>query len=203
VSSSQLLPTMTPSLQYAPPMDQPSKAAHLPPPLIAVAGWLVPGLGYWLIGERGRGTISGITIIVLYLLGLLIAGVRVVEVPGYDDQTGMAVRVAQNQKVLPRDSRYPSATSVLLAGGFVSEITNKPWFVGQILAGPLSLASAAVSVDLAQAGSDSGNRPQLDYPRPHAPLETVGTLYTAIAGMLNLMVIIDSTYRAGQPREPQ
>ena len=184
-----------------PPMAEQTKVAHLPPPLIALAGWLVPGWGYWLIGERGRAAISSITIVLLYMLGLFIAGVRVIEVPGYDDQTGAQLRMIQSQHILPRDSRYPNAGSALLNGGFISELANKPWFVGQVLTGPISIASAAISIDLAKKGVATDYRDQSLYPRPHAPLETVGTLYTAIAGMLNLLVIIDATYRAGQQPE--
>jgi hypothetical protein len=178
-------------------MAEQNNVAHLPPPLIALAGWLVPGLGYWLIGQRSRGTIACIAIILIYLLGLLVAGVRVVEVPGYDDQNGMQIRMIQNRRILPRDSRYPNAGSALLNGGFLSEIANKPWFVGQVLTGPIALASAAISVDLAQTGAANEYQMQSQYPRPHAPLEMVGTLYTAIAGMLNLLVIIDAAHRAG------
>lgn len=178
-------------------MAEQNRVAHLPPPLIAVAGWLVPGLGYFLIGERRRAAVASFTIILLYVLGLFIAGVRVIEVPGYDDQNGMQIRMFQNQRILPRDSRYPAAGSALMNGGFLSEIANKPWFVGQVLAGPIALASAAISVDLAQIGANNTYQTQSQYPRPHAPMEMVGTLYTAIAGMLNLLVIIDASYRAG------
>lgn len=162
------------------------------PPVVAIAGWLVPGAGYWLVGEHRRGTVVFLAIILLYLLGLLVAGLRVIEVPGYDSQNGMEIRLLDRQRISPGDPRYSQARWALTGGGFLSEIANKPWFVGQILAGPLCLGSAAASVKLAQLG----------FPRPHAPLESVGTLYTAIAGMLNLLVIIDCTHRAGQ-RQPQ
>jgi hypothetical protein len=168
--------------------------SSIPPPLVALAGWVIPGAGYWLIGQRTRGTIVLAAIVALYVLGLLIAGVRVIEVPGYD-KNGEQIRISGTRLVSPNEGAYDSSGWILTNGGFVSEIANKPWFVGQVLAGPISLASAAASIGLAQRGPD--------FPRPHAPLETVGTLYTAIAGMLNLMVLIDSAYRAGQPREAQ
>jgi hypothetical protein len=105
----------------------------------------------------------------------------------------MQIRVSGRVGVRPSDHGYPTADWALTNfNGFISEIANKPWFVGQVLAGPICLLSAASSVELAQRGV-------ADYPRPHSHPETVGTLYTAIAGMLNLMVIIDAAYRAGQP----
>jgi hypothetical protein len=148
----------------------------MPPPVVALAGWLLPGAGYWLLGQWARGTIVCAAILTLYVLGLLIAGVRVVEVPGYDPH-GNEIQIRGQW--------------IITHGGLMSEVSNKPWFVCQILTGPVSLASAVGSVQLAQHGSE--------YPRAHAPLETVGTLYTAIAGMLNLMVIIDAAHRAGNP----
>jgi hypothetical protein len=157
-------------------MSQAFQEFRVPPPLIALAGWLLPGAGYWLLGQRTRGTVVCISILLLYFLGLLIAGVRVIEVPGYDAR-GNPITIGGQWG--------------LTHGGFMAEISNKPWFVCQILTGPICLASAAGSVNLAARGPE--------YPRAHAPLETVGTLYTAIAGMLNLMVIIDAVHRAGEP----
>ena len=78
------------------------------------------------------------------------------------------------------------------------EIANKPWFVGQILAGPICLAAARVSTTAAHTPivTPHGSEPGL--PRSHARIGEIGTLYTAVAGMLNLLAIIDSAYRAGQ-----
>src|SRR4051812_28696104 len=75
------------SLQYRPQMDDAFATTpqfRPPPPLVALAGWLIPGAGYWLIGERARAKTVFAGIALLYVLGLLVAGVRVIEVPGYD-----------------------------------------------------------------------------------------------------------------------
>jgi hypothetical protein len=199
------LPRNRASLEYLPRMFHGDSASNLPPaPLVAVAGWLVPGAGYWLIGQRSRGLVAGITIIVLFILGLLIAGVRVIEVPGYGQHgyriqtigrrttSGAVVEYNQfdpsNATEEANPARDPRDVPLgwALQRRFLSEIANKPWFIGQVLAGPLCLGSAALSVEAAQASID----------RAHAPLEAVGTLYTAVAGMLNLLVIIDSSSRA-------
>lgn len=172
-------------------MSDDRKGFRLPPPLVALAGWFIPGAGYWIIGEFARGTVVFTAIIVLWLSSLLIAGVRVIEVPGYDSRDGMQVRIYREQRVLPYQADYERGKWAVTNGGFLAEIANKPWFVGQVLAGPISLASGAVSINLAQRGAD--------YPRPHGHLETIGTLFAAIAGMLNLLVIIDAAHRAGQP----
>jgi hypothetical protein len=169
-------------------MSDPEPASNVSAPLVALAGWLVPGSGYWLIGQRARAVIICAAIVMLYVMGLLIGGVRVIEVPGYDTQTGRQIRVGHRGRVYPNDREYAQARWVLLARP-LPEIANKPWFAAQVLAGPISLASAAASNHYAR----------LSVPRVHAPLDNIGTLYAAVAGMLNLFVIIDSTYRAGHP----
>src|SRR4051812_50138373 len=50
-----------------------------PPALVAAAGWAVPGLGYWFVGQRGRGIVIGVTVVTLFVLGLLIGGGRGLE----------------------------------------------------------------------------------------------------------------------------
>jgi hypothetical protein len=161
------------------------------PPLVALCSWLVPGSGYLLIGQKVRGATIGVTIIVLFALGILFAGIRVIDVPGFDDR-GYAVYVnSGGQKVLrPDQGRW-----ALMARPF-PEIANKPWFVGQILTGPICLIAAHWSLDVSHPISP-GSMIQ-PTPRSHARIAEIGTLYTAVAGMLNLLAIIDSAHRAGR-----
>jgi hypothetical protein len=185
--------------------DPDERASKLPPPLIAVAGWVVPGAGYWLIGERARGVVVLVAILTMFLSGMLIAGVRVIDVPGYGvhgykrqvvARRGYAGYVIVDPKS-PEEEADPARDAPdavplgwALSQRTLAEIANKPWFAGQVLAGPVCLISASLSNRAARAG----------VPRSHAPLENIGTLYTAVAGMLNLFIVIDSTYRAGLPR---
>jgi len=129
-------------------------SSSVPPPVVALATWVVPGSGYWLIGQRGRALTVGISIIILFVLGMLIGGVRVVDVPN----------------------------GVLSSP--VNAVSQKPWFVGQILAGPITLIASSIGHDDAYFAS-------------HSRVNEIGTLYTAVAGMLNLLAIIDAAYRAG------
>ncbi len=153
-------------------MNRPDNA-HLPAPLIALAGWLLPGLGYFLIGEKKRAYIAGIAIILTFVLGLLIGGVRVIDVPGFDHN---------NQKRTgPRDTRWR------LSAEPIAEVMNKPWYIAQSLVGPLNIGATAWSLST-------------DARQSTARIFDIGTLYTAVAGMLNLLVIIDAAYRATHPR---
>ena len=131
-----------------------TSSSSVPPPIVALSTWIVPGAGYWLIGQRSRALTVGITIIVLFILGLVIGGVRVVDVPA----------------------------GVLTSP--VNAVSQKPWFVGQILAGPMTLIASSIGHDEAYFAS-------------HSRVNEIGTLYTAVAGMLNLLAIIDAAYRAG------
>jgi hypothetical protein len=134
------------------------KRSNMPAPVVALASWLVPGAGYVLIGQRGRGVTIGVTILALFVLGLLIGGMKVVE-PSSD---------------------YMSAP--------LKAIMDKPWFIGQFLAGPISLIVANIA-------GGSG------YLVTHSRINEIGTLYTAVAGMLNLLAVIDATSRAAQGEE--
>lgn len=147
-----------------------------PPPIVAIMAWMLPGLGYWLIGQRSRAITVGATIITLYILGLLIGGIRVVDVPGFDENGARA-----------RDVVNRNAWA--LTSSPIRELRDKPWSILQMLNGTLFLVSGTTSVWASAAGAGA---------RSHARLNEIATLYTAVAGMLNLLVIIDSSYRAGR-----
>jgi len=169
------------------------------PPVVALASWLLPGAGYLLLGQRARGVTIGLTVVLLFALGLLIGGVRALEVPGYDEH-GAAIRLNdRGYKVHPDDSGYARATSIMRRSA-LSEVRAKPWCIPQALNGPVALAAAAWSV---WASDDSGGN---DPPGAlsHARVNEIGVLYTAVAGMLNLLAIIDASHRAaGGAPEPR
>ena len=55
-------------------------------PGLAVAAWVVPGLGHYLMGERRRGLIIGAVIGGLWIAGLLVGGVGVIHLRRGGDQ---------------------------------------------------------------------------------------------------------------------
>jgi len=193
------------------PLMSDSSTRTVSPSIVAVASWLVPGAGYWLIGQRARALTVGISIIVLFVAGLLIGGIRLIEVPGYGDH-GDELVVSQ------RDSRYGDGPQAFVEQvteeksipsdarpvGWVmrvhplDEIRNKPWYIAQILAGPLDLIASWGSIKASQPGPNS--EPFLGF-RSHARNNELGVLYTAVAGMLNLLAIIDAASRAAHEEE--
>jgi hypothetical protein len=131
-----------------------------PPPVVALIGWVLPGAGYVMIGQRLRGLVIGLTILLLFAGGLLIGGMRVIDPP----------------------------TTL----GF-QPVLQKPWFIGQVMAGPVTMvANYAANHWTITGPSGLAASP----PWSHARVYEIGVLYTAVAGMLNLMAIIDSSYRA-------
>jgi len=170
------------------------------PILVALAGWILPGSGYLIIGQRSRGITIGLTIIILFFLGLLIGGVRELEVPGYGP-TANKIRVA-SRGGFGASEAY--ASDDLEEGPWVmtrhplDEIRNKPWSIPQIMMGPIDLLCDMWSLQASQRVSEASHAIGT---RSHSRTNEIGVLYTAVAGLLNLLAIIDSAYRAGQGGE--
>jgi len=144
-------------------MSSPGKILMPPPPLVALAGWVLPGLGYWLIGQRLRGFVIGVSILLLYLAGLIIGGMHVIDAP-----TGLTMPL----------------------------IFAKPWFIGQVLAGPVTLGCSYMANNWGTYIDPGTLRQMTGVALSHSRVNEIGVLYTAVAGMLNLMAIIDCSYRA-------
>lgn len=166
------------------PADTPTTRQRSPV-LVAIASWLVPGLGYWMIGQTARGVTIGVTVVLTFLAGLLIGGIRVLEVPGFNAD-GQPIRT----RVLNR------SVSIMRTHPW-QEIRVKPWSMAQVLAGPIAVVGGVGSVLAAQPGE--GGRPLAEV--SHTPVNEAGTLYTSVAGMLNLLAIIDAAYRASRREE--
>ena len=115
----------------------------------ALSGWLLPGLGHILLGQRRRGTILMLTLGLVWLAGLAIGGIEVI------------------------DSQAKTW-----------------WFLGQMLTAP------SVLVDWYQQGLAAGEvEPSL------GRMGEQGTLYVTLAGLLNLVAMLDVLYR--DPNDPR
>ncbi len=152
--------------------ESPRPSVHV---LAAFAGWLAPGLGHALIGEKQRGLIIAAAVGGLWIAGLLLGGVTVIDryAPPEGEQ-GMPVR----RLALP--------------------------FLGQVMIAP----SCVIAVWNARYAVPTWGYPppaprdQVAHKPPFSPsfgrMNEQGVLYTALAGLLNLLAIIDVLYRHSQ-----
>jgi hypothetical protein len=198
-----------PTASAQPPQSQQRLRAPAVP-VVALAAWLLPGAGYWLIGQRGRGILVGATIITLFLAGTLIGGVRAIQVPGYGEDGGrlyivkerrgttkdgkdvytFTVREHRTGEGRPSDAWIGTNFRALLV-----DVGNKPWSICQVLTGPVAIAGGAGSVWASRPPARGEDAPGV---LSHSRINEIAVLYTAVAGMLNLLVIIDSAARAAR-----
>jgi hypothetical protein len=124
---------------------RPQEVNLLYPMIVGLAGWLVPGAGHVIVGERTRGIIIFAAIVALFAAGLYIGSI-----------------------------------------GVIDSVNARPWYVGQMLTSPL--VSLAARMNPSVAGVPA-------YPSYGKPFE-VGQIYTSIAGMLNVLCIVNAVYMA-------
>lgn len=130
----------------------------------AIATWLLPGMGHIILGQRKRGVILMITISTIWTIGLLIGGMSVID----------SLQAPENKQ------RRFSA-----------------WYLGQSLIAP----SLVVNWHLHKLQDEYGGyHPDLyidskvNYQPSYGKVGEQGILYTALAGLLNLLAILDVIY---------
>lgn len=182
--------------------DQSSRVSKIPPAFVAVAAWLVPGAGYLLIKDNVRGLTIGITILALFFSGLWVAGIRCLDVPGYKGglRTYSFLTRSGEQVVTGNvDGSYPNGAADIgwtLYKRPLDEIRAKPWSIPQIMVGPLDLLCDWWAIAVSRPADPASLSGAPIGARSHSHVNELGVLYTAIAGMLNLLAIIDSSHRA-------
>lgn len=134
-------------------------------PAAALLAWLLPGLGYVYLGDRRRAAAVGLSILGLFTGGVFIGGIDVVD-----------------------------------------RAEDKWWYVLQVLNGPVAIAADyahqnyfKMSVTGFRGGTQRvtppppapGSGPPPKYSKSLARVNEAGTLYTAMAGMLNLIAVLD------------
>lgn len=141
----------------------------------ALLGWVFPGLGHIVLGERTRGIYAMIGVLTLFIGGVFIGGVDAVD----------------------KDE-------------------DRLWFVGQAGAGPIAFVVAYANDSLLKSGraaellptppisgsrvDPKGEGPKISAFRGLAHPNEFGTLFSFLAGLMNLIVILDALVRVpGQP----
>ena len=142
-------------------------------PFPAALGWVIPGLGHVQLGERGRGALVFAGVAFLWICGLLIGGV---------------------------DS--------------VDRKADRLWFIAQAGSGPVAFIVDALNTSLLKeervgeliespsprSQSTSKNaQTKVNIFKSVAHSNEYGTLYTALAGLMNIVALLD----AGSRRPPK
>lgn len=83
----------------------------------------------------------------------------------------------------------------LVIGGGTNILPNRLWYAAQVCAGGPAIALTPISQYL--AGPNGSNADWAD------PLHEMGTLYTAVAGFLNLLVMMDAYTRLAYPGQSE
>lgn len=132
----------------------------------ALLGWILPGMGQFYLGHRRRGIYCTVGVLGLFLGGILIGGV---------------------------DS--------------VDRREDPLWFYAQAGAGPVAFAADWMNASLVKSGRvgelvESPAPPMSRTPVPKVstlksvtPVGEVGILYCALAGLMNVVVVLDALRR--------
>lgn len=161
------------------------------PWLAAFLAWLVPGLGHLYQGRIAKGLLFLICILGTFLAGLFLGG---------SSQLGWGRVVYASWR--PEDRRLPylcqigvglPALPALLQANLVGQ--DKRAWLGGFMAPPASGAGGydEAGQSLRNGGFDQFGQPTLAtlHKRLHKFFE-LGTVYTMIAGLLNLLAIFDA-----------
>lgn len=109
--------------------------------IVGLLAWAIPGGGYWVLGDRRRAAVVGVTILAVFVLGLYVGSIGVVD----KDHAGY-------------------------------------WYAAQVMTSPVVF----------WIGRCTSTGHYTVYGRPYE----IGQIYTSIAGLLNLLCIINALYRA-------
>ncbi len=117
--------------------------------------WLVPGLGHLYIGDRTRGIVCMVTIVVTFWGGVAIGGVRATVDP--------------HERTL--------------------------WFFAQLCSGSNVGAAYLLRGDAPKASKEISSAQIAAWAGPWVSAD-IGVHYTGVAGLLNILVILDALGRA-------
>lgn len=154
------------------------------PALAAFLGWLLPGLGHWYQGRRFKGAVFAVCVIGLYLAGLYVGN-------------GMVVYWTWINPLKDSENFRLSFVFQSLVGGFtmpgmlqglLAYFDKPPILDGWMSAPPQNVVN--------------GLHPKI------GKMVEIGTVYTAVAGLLNLLAIMDAyggpvRYKQADPVEEQ
>jgi hypothetical protein len=181
---------------------------HAPPPkedlepVAAVLAFLLPGAGHFYLGETKRGALIAIGVLGMFFGGIFIAGIDAVDRrenfvwfvgQALVGPTAFAVDWVHHTRFKVVDDRYPSGKRAAAPNEIRDPRTGQPIFVRDAEGNPITFTDPATGQNRMSTMAD---RPP--YVQSVGRPAELGTLFSTIAGMMNLICIID----AGMRRRP-
>lgn len=170
----------------------------------AIAAWLLPGLGHYLIGEKKRGLIIMVALYALFIAGLLIGGIDVID--RRQDKLWYAGQIMMGPPAIVIDR---------IRERLQHEIDDRSLRVAETLPNARHhdqdlWVKTKTGPDRVRQWNNAGLTKMLQTPgeqpifrKSVGRVNELGTLYCTLAGMLNLLVIMDVAFRrAPAPRTP-
>lgn len=146
-------------------------------PVAMVLAWVLPGLGHWYLGEKRRAMLIGAGILGLFCGGVLIGGVNAVD--SKEDTIWFVGQAIVGPVALGVDAAHQNLLKVKMKDpGTGKETVRSAW--PHETRGPDGWPATA------QAGQRPPSSTSL------GRMNELGTLFSTIAGMLNLLVIVDA-----------
>ncbi len=165
-------PTLTkPTLPPAKPA--PSSGPEQFDPIALVLACVLPGLGHWYLGEKKRAILIATGVLGLFLGGMLIGGLDVVD--SKEDTIWFVGEALVGPLAFGADYYHQNHLKVHVAG---------PQKMRSALPGEIRNPDGTPGV--AAPGQNPPNTKSL------GRMNELGTLFSTIAGMMNLIVIIDA-----------
>lgn len=176
------------------------------PALAAALSWLIPGLGQLYQGRSFKGVIFLVTLLGTFLAGMWIGGGNVVYAswrPG-EKRWAFLCQAGIGGAAVPALIQSSAVT-----GNAGQPLANLPWLVpplvrGQVVSEAFAQRLAAADPDIAAEDFRRQGEGRMRYEPRHGAGQLslwhrrlgrffdIGTLYTMLAGLLNLLVVYDA-----------
>ena len=163
-------------------------------PIAGVLAFLIPGAGHVYAGQVTRGVLIGAGILGLFFGGMLIGGLSIVDSrsPRMENRISFYGQVLVGPAAIIVDRLHQSMFKAVDERTRAARALNP----GEVILPPGDPRNGRNFPIIARAtpGTDEGP----PYVKSLGKVHEIGLLYTLVAGMLNLIVIIDAMFPGGR-----
>ena len=162
-------------------------------PVAGLLAFLVPGAGHVFLGQTRRGVLIGAGVLVMFFGGMLVGGLAVVDSRSgrLENRISFFGQAAVGPVAIAVDRLHQS----MFKGMDLDTNKVRALNPGEVLLGAGDPRNGRGFPVIATADPARGEGPP--YVRSQGKVQEIGLLYTVIAGMLNLIVILDALFPGG------